>query len=42
MAAANDVTTDTLMARKVADHHARREAEAKSKSKELTLEEKYD
>ena len=29
----SDVITDTLMARKIADHQARREAEAKKKSK---------
>ena len=38
----SNVTTDTLMARKIADHQARREAEAKKKSYELTPEKKYD
>ena len=36
------MTIDTLMARKIADHQARRDAKAKKKSNELTPEEKYE
>ena len=36
------MTTDTLVARKIANHQASRQAEAKKKSKELTPKEKYD
>ena len=36
------MTPDTLMARKIANYQARRQAEAKKKSKELTPKEKYN
>ena len=42
LTAMNNKDIDPIMARKIAIHQARREAEAKKKSKELTLEEKYD
>ena len=41
-AAMNNENTDPTMERRIAHHQARREAEAKKKSKELTPEEKYD
>ena len=39
--AKNNENIDLIMARKIANYQARREAEVKKKSKELTPEEKY-